>query len=182
MTMSAGAFHFLFTDIEGSTSLWEADPERMSRNLALHDQAIREAIFTNLGSIFAITGDGFGAVFPSADGAVQAALAIQLALEELEVRPVLRVRVGIHSGCAEQRDGSYYGPTVNQAARLADLGRGGHIVASSQTIDALTVAFDAVSTGSRWLRGMQAPVLTHEVTGPCAERSTMTAPASLALV
>ena len=90
----SGICTFLFTDIEGSTRRWEADPEAMRVALAAHDEVLRGTIATHKGLIFKHTGDGVCAVFASPRSAVDAAVAAQRALE-------LPVRMGIATGEAE---------------------------------------------------------------------------------
>jgi predicted ATPase/class 3 adenylate cyclase len=124
--------HFLFTDIEGSTRLWEAHPEAMKGALATHDDQIRKAIETNDGVLFKHTGDGVASVFGSAADALGAAAAAQRSLEAT-VHPdigTLKVRMAVHSGSAEERDGDYFGPPLNRAARLMSAAHGGQVLAS----------------------------------------------------
>lgn len=126
---------FLFTDLEGSTRLWEEFPQAMRHALARHDDLLRECIEGNGGRVFKTQGDAFCAVFPDARGAVNAALAAQLRLPSVAVvtpegeRP-LKVRMALHSGTAEQHEGDYFGPTVNRVARLVPLGHGGQVLLS----------------------------------------------------
>ena len=72
---------FLFTDIEGSTRRWEADPDVMRASLETHNQVLRDAVEANHGEVFNYTGDGMCAVFASPRSAVDAANAAQLVLE-----------------------------------------------------------------------------------------------------
>ena len=97
----------MFTDIEGSTTLWDRSPRAMSAALVKHDAALREAIERHGGHIFATGGDGFAAVFASAAEASRAAIDGQLAISATSWSPdaVVRVRMGMHSGVAELRDG-----------------------------------------------------------------------------
>src|SRR5690349_16681968 len=118
--LPAGTVTFLFTDLEGSTRLWRDHPEAMKPALARHDAILRDVIAEHSGHVVKMTGDGAHAVFATASDAVAAAVDAQLAFEA-EVWPVpepLRVRMGIHSGPAEMRDGDYFGTSVNRAARL----------------------------------------------------------------
>src|SRR5437660_6620106 len=82
--LPSGNMTFFFTDIEGSTRLWEADPEAMRQALASHDTLLRDVIESSGGHVFKTTGDGFCAVFSSAAHAAHAALAAQLALAARE--------------------------------------------------------------------------------------------------
>jgi predicted ATPase/class 3 adenylate cyclase len=131
----AGTVTFLFTDLQGSTRLWEEHSEAMRSALARHDEIVREAIVGHRGYVVKTTGDGFHAAFAAADDAIRAALAAQLALgHEPWVTPEpLRARMGIHTGPAEARDGDYYGPTLNRAARLMAAAHGGQVVVSLAT-------------------------------------------------
>jgi predicted ATPase/class 3 adenylate cyclase len=128
---------FLFTDVEGSTQLWESAPEAMRTALARHDEIVRGAIERHGGYVFATGGDGFGAAFARPPDAIAAAEAAQAALgtEAWPEEAVLRVRMGLHTGVVEERDGNYFGPAVNRAARLMTLAHGGQVLASAATAD-----------------------------------------------
>jgi predicted ATPase len=121
-----GTVTFLFTDIEGSTERWQRDGELMSEALAAHDQLIRSVVQRHGGVVFKHTGDGMCAAFVSSPSAVAAAVEAQSGLE-------LPVRMGVHTGEAESRDGDYFGPTLNLAARVMDAGHGGQVLVSSAT-------------------------------------------------
>ena len=93
----------------------------MRASLKRHDSLVRQCITAHRGHVVKTTGDGFHAAFASALDAVEAALAAQRALHAEpwpEATPI-RVRMALHTGAAELRDGDYYGPAVNRAARLA---------------------------------------------------------------
>src|SRR5262245_15453151 len=110
--LPAGTVTFLFTDLEGSTRLWETNPSEMQPVLARHDELLRIAIAESGGWVVKTTGDGVHAVFTTADAATRAALEAQRALVAErwdDAVPALKVRMGIHTGTAEQRDGDYYG-------------------------------------------------------------------------
>src|SRR3954452_11400676 len=123
--LPGGTVTFLFTDIEGSTRLWEAYPEAMGEALACHDRRLRDVLERSGGRVFKSTGDGFCAVFAAAAQAAQAALAAQRALQP-GLSPhhplVLRVRMALHSGPAQLRDGDYFGVTLSRVARLLEAG------------------------------------------------------------
>ena len=128
---------FLFTDVEGSTQLWERHPETMSVALGVHDQVLRESIETAGGRVFSTAGDSFAAAFLSASYALSAAVASQRALRELQVEgEPLRVRMAVHLGPAERRGGDFFGPTLNRCARLMAAGHGGQILISSAVAEA----------------------------------------------
>ena len=133
----SGTVTFLFTDVEGSTRLWEEHSEAMQGALARHDQILREAIEGNDGHVVKTTGDGFHAAFATAADAVLAAVSGQLALarEPWGTPGPLLVRMGVHTGPASRRDGDYYGPAVNRAARLMSAAHGGQIVVSRATAE-----------------------------------------------
>ena len=133
--LSTAAVTFLFTDIEGSTRLWEYYPQAMRAALARHDALIRALIDAHSGGVFKTVGDAFYAVFAAAADSAGAALTIQRALQREpwgETGP-LRVRVALHTGAAEARDGDYFGPALNRVARMLAASHGGQIVLSQST-------------------------------------------------
>jgi predicted ATPase/class 3 adenylate cyclase len=133
MPMPSGATVFLFTDIEGSTRLWEERPNEMREALAAHDGILRAAIEGNNGQVFKTIGDAFCAAFNALDDAISAARHAQTALNQLDSEPAglqLRVRMAIHAGRADERDGDYFGPAVNRVARLLSVGHGGQTLLS----------------------------------------------------
>src|ERR1700674_512237 len=132
--LPTGTITFLFTDIEGSTRLWERHHAAMQQALAHHDAILRDAIESNDGYLVKTTGDGAHAAFAIAADAIAASLAAQRALTahawgELSFRS----RMAMHSGAAEQRGGDDYGPALNRAARLMEAGHGGQILLSLAT-------------------------------------------------
>ncbi len=132
------SFTFLFTDIEGSTRLWEQYPQIMSSLLVEHNRIMRQAIETHRGSVFKTVGDGFCAVFESPLDALLAALAAQHALQaqhpsEKTGSISIKVRMGLHTGPAEQNNNDYFGPTLNRVARLMAAASGGQTLISSTT-------------------------------------------------
>ncbi len=138
-TFPSGTVTFLFTDLEGSTKLWEAFPDQMQGALARHDNLLRLAIEDNGGRVIKTTGDGFHAVFETGQAGIGAALQAQQSLVEStweEIHPNgLRVRMGLHTGEAEQRGGDYYGPALNRAARLMAVAHGCQTLLSTTTAD-----------------------------------------------
>lgn len=117
--LPTGTVSFLFTDIVGSTSLRDSHPAEMREALVRHDEILRKAVLAADGHVFSTGGDGLGAVFSRAGNAVAAAVDAQLALlGEPWPDPVeLRAGMGVHSGEVHERDGDYFGPPVNLAAR-----------------------------------------------------------------
>ncbi len=130
---------FLFTDIEGSTRRWEEAPAAMGAALARHDALVRAAIEGHAGHVFKSIGDGFCSVFDSASDALSAALAAQQALQAEpwgEPGP-LRVRMAVHAGEAQQREGDYFGAALNRIARLLAAGHGGQVLISQAAVNEL---------------------------------------------
>ena len=156
--LPSGLATFLFTDIEGSTRRWEADPEVMRAALADHDDALRTAIEAQRGRVFKHTGDGVCAVFTSPRAAVEAAVAAQQTLK-------LPVRMGISTGEAELRGSDYFGAVLNRAARVMAAGHGGQILLDGQTAGLLR-GVDLVDLRSRRLRDITDAVQVFQVRAP----------------
>ncbi|HEY6427466.1 MAG TPA: AAA family ATPase, partial [Acidimicrobiales bacterium] len=127
----------MFTDIESSTRLWDEHPEGMQITLRRHDEILHDAVETNGGHVVKTTGDGIHAVFARALDAVAAAAAAQRALEGEDWGEPgrLRVRMGLHTGEAEERAGDYFGSPLNRAARLMAAAHGGQVVLSLATVE-----------------------------------------------
>jgi predicted ATPase len=156
---------FLFTDIEGSTRLWQEEPSAMRVAVARHDRLVRGAIECHRGVVFSTMGDGMAAAFVTPSAAVAAALDAQAALTE-ESWPTprsLRVRMGLHTGEAEERDGDYFGTTVNRAARLTSAGHGGQVVCSHVTAGMLDAAVPMVDLGEHRLRDLERPMRVFQL-------------------
>lgn len=134
--LPTGTLTFLFTDIEDSTHLWDQYPEQMRSAMARHDELIESAVEQHAGKIVRPRGEGDSrfAVFPRTSDALHAAIAIQrLLFAEPWTIPPPRVRIALHSGEADLRDGDYYGSTVNRCARLRSAAHGGQILVSETT-------------------------------------------------
>ncbi len=158
----SGVVTFLFTDVEGSTRRWEDNPDSMDDALARHDLILRAVIERHGGHVFSTGGDGFAVAFARAAAAVTAAVEIQRALTEGSLLPV---RIGIHTGEAVERDGDYFGPTVNRAARVMAAGHGGQILVAGATaalVDDLD-DLDFVDLGERRLRDLSEPLRICQV-------------------
>lgn len=152
-----GTVTFLFTDVEGSTSAWEAHPEPMAQAMARHDAIVRAAVEAAGGYVFSTAGDSFATAFTRAADAAGAALDAQrrLAAEPWPAPVVLRVRMGLHMGDAVERDGDYFGPTVNRAARIMAAAHGGQVLASGTTAAQIGgVAARLVDLGEHRLRDL----------------------------
>ena len=160
--LPSGTLTFLFTDIEGSTRLWERCPEAMRLALARHDALLRAVIERHHGYVFKTVGDAFCAAFPTAPDALNAALEAHLALLEqtwAETGPI-RVRMGLHTGIAQERDNDYFGPTLNRVARLQGIGHGQQTLLSQATyelIDACPVGASLSDLGLHRLKDLAAP-------------------------
>jgi len=124
---------FLFTDIEGSSAWWQENAAAMSKAVEQHDALTRTQVERHAGTIVKSTGDGVFAVFDDPLGALRSALDLQRALLQTPSSDAvaLRIRVGIHVGHANVRDGDYFGNDVNRAARMMSVAHGGQTVVSS---------------------------------------------------
>src|SRR5215472_1228618 len=163
MPLPTGTVTFLFTDLEGQTPLWEERPELMRAALARHDALLRQAVGAQGGQVVKMTGDGLHAAFARAPDALAAALAAQRALlaEAWELARPLRARLGLHSGAAEERDGDYYGPAVNRAARVMQAAHGGQVLLSQVSAGllrgALPTGVSLRDLGEHRLKDLQEP-------------------------
>ncbi|MDF3040743.1 MAG: hypothetical protein K0Q71_3449, partial [Thermomicrobiales bacterium] len=116
----SGTVAFLFTDIEESTRRWEDAPQAMASAVERHFAILREAISKHHGVLFKTVGDAVQAAFPTVPNAVDAAIEAQLALSHEDWGPLgpLCVRMAIHAGEANPRDGDYLAPALNRLARV----------------------------------------------------------------
>jgi predicted ATPase/class 3 adenylate cyclase len=133
--LPSGTITFLFTDIEGSTKRWESHGDTMRVAVESHDALLRAIFESHRGYVFKTVGDAFCVAFFSAPEGVTAALEAQLALAKEDHSSVggIQVRMGLHTGNADERNGDYFGPTVNRVARLMSVGHGGQILLSDST-------------------------------------------------
>jgi predicted ATPase/class 3 adenylate cyclase len=170
--LPSGTVTFLFTDLEGSTRLWEEHPVAMRDALARHDVIVRDAVESHGGRVVKGGGDGGLCVFGAVGDALHAAVAAQVVLSEEPwgATGPLRVRIGIHTGEAQCRDGDYFGPVLNRAARLMAVAHGGQIVCSQATADlARDVLADDVKLidlGEHRLRDLSRPERVFQVDAP----------------
>ncbi len=171
---AAQTLTFLFTDIEGSTGLWEQFPDAMPASLAQHDRILRNAVEHAGGRVIKTTGDGIMAVFGGAGDGLVASLHAQLGLqrESWSVTGPLRVRMGLHVGEAEvEGDGEdYHGPAVNRAARIMASGHGGQALLSAATaalvIDRLPAGASLRDLGEHHLKDLSRPERVYELCHP----------------
>src|ERR1700684_1950056 len=157
--LPTGTVTLLLADVEGSTRLWETQPDEMTTAMARLNQTVSETIATHDGvrPVEQGEGDSFVAAFARASDAVTAALAMQRA----PLAPI-RLRIGVHTGEIQLRDeGNYAGPTINRTARLRDLGHGGQTLLSGTTEDLVADRLPADSwltdLGAHELRGVPRP-------------------------
>ncbi len=174
--LPTGTVTFLFTDIEGSTPLWEKMPEAMQTAVAQHHSILRQAIETNNGQVYQVIGDAFQSVFRLATDGLRAALDAQRALRSAQWGPTgpLRVRMGLHTGPAElddKKDAPYQvGHTLNRAARVMSAGYGGQILLSQEAADLVirTLPEGAAlkDLGDHRLKGIATPEHLYQASGP----------------
>jgi predicted ATPase/class 3 adenylate cyclase len=154
----SGTVTFLFTDIEGSTRLWDVAPEAMREALVRHDEILRSAIELHGGYVFATGGDGFAAAFGRAADAIAAATEAQVALaaQDWPFEAPIAVRMGLHTGEVEERGGDYFGSAVNRAARVMAAGHGGQVLISAGTAS-VAGATGLIDLGEHNLAGLASP-------------------------
>ena len=162
-----GVLTFLFTDLEGSTAAWERDARAMDTALRRHDRVVSTAIAQGGGYVFSRAGDSFAAAFASPSDAVRAAVQAQRELKASVGRLDLAVRMGLHTGEANERDGDYFGPVVNRAARLMATAHGGQVVCSQLTAQLATTTVSEgvalVELGTFRLKDLLLPETVFEV-------------------
>jgi predicted ATPase/class 3 adenylate cyclase/DNA-binding winged helix-turn-helix (wHTH) protein len=169
--LPTGVVTFALTDIEGSSGLWEADPKAMASALELHDGLIARVAEEHAGQLLKTKGEGDATVtvFRRASDAVESAVELQ---QEFAEAPwpgglELRVRIALHTGEAHEREGDYFGPALNRAARLRALTRGGTTVMSQATAeivhDGLPREVELVDLGRQQLRGLSRPERVFEL-------------------
>ena len=162
---------FVFSDLEASTRLWEEHPEEMGPALERHFEILSQAVGEGRGTIVKNTGDGLIAVFDSPSDAVAMALGAQRALggEEWGASAPLRARIGIHAGVVEQRDGDFFGQTMNRSARIMAAGHGGQVLVSGSAAAETTGLPDGASLrdlGSHRLKDLTQPEHLYQLVHP----------------
>ncbi|HSL47443.1 MAG TPA: tetratricopeptide repeat protein [Candidatus Deferrimicrobiaceae bacterium] len=172
--LPTGVLTFLLTDIEGSTALWERQPDAMRQALVRHDLVVQTHVECHGGVFVRPRGEGDSrfAVFVLATDAVASACALQQALgsQPWETPIPLRVRMALHTGEAGLREGDYYGPAVNRCARLRTVAHGGQVLLSQATAhlvrDALPDGARLRDLGEHRLKDLARPERIHELVAP----------------
>ena len=165
------AVTFLLTDIEGSTAAWEADADAMAVALARHDELVEQVVTSRGGRLIKTRGEGDAtfSVFDRPSAAAAAAIELQEAIrhEPWALSEPMRIRVALHTGEVELRDGDYFGRAVNRAARLRSLAAGGQILCSGATaelvIDSLSDDVVLADLGMRQLKNLARPEHVFEL-------------------
>ncbi len=156
--LPAGTVTFLFTDVEGSTRLLhELGAESYAETLADHRGVIREACAKEGGIEVDTQGDAFFFAFPTAPGALAAALAFT---DVLSGGPI-SVRVGLHTGTPLLTAEGYVGSDVHRAARIAACGHGGQVLVSASTAPLLEL--ELVDLGEHRLKDLSAPERIYQL-------------------
>ncbi|MBI4259006.1 MAG: tetratricopeptide repeat protein [Actinobacteria bacterium] len=170
--LPTGTVTFLFTDVEGSTRLLQELGPRWEGVVEEHHSLLRAAIEGSGGVTIRTEGDAFFAVFPSATGAVSAAVDAQRALarHRWPAGTAVRVRMGLHTGEGVLGGDDYVGLDVHRAARIAAAGHGGQVLLSSATRelvrDGLPDGVQAIDLGPHRLKDMPDPDRLFQVVIP----------------
>ena len=170
--MPSGTVTLLFTDVEGSTRLWDAERDAMAAALRRHDEILRDAIEQAGGYVFKTAGDSFCAAFSAARAGLDAALAAQrnLAADSWPTSRPIVVRMALHAGVCEERDGDYFGPAVNRTARLLTVASGGQVLVSGVAAELLSDELpDGVGLrelGTHQLKDLTRPERIYQVEAP----------------
>lgn len=170
--LPSGPVTVLFSDIEGSTSLWDREQDAMRQAHARHNEVLTQAFESHGGNVLKDKGDGFIVTFANPVKAAEAAVAAQRSLADAawpEAIGELKVRIAINTGIVEPRDGDYYGPEINRTARLESLGHGGQILISESTraliAGHLPDGLDLMDLGTQHLRGMSSQERVFQIVG-----------------
>ena len=168
-----GTVTFVFTDVQGSTRLWEEFPDAMQSALARHDEILGGAVERHHGFVISRMGDGMAAVFASAPDALRAALETQeqLAAEPWDATGPLRARMGLHTADGQMRaPGEYVNAPLNRCARLMAVGHGEQVLLSESVAtlvrDDLPSGVALVDLGEHRLRDLASPMHVYQVVHP----------------
>ena len=169
-SLPSGTITLLFSDIEGSSRLWDTHRSEMAEALTAHNGLMTQAISKNGGVVVKDKGDGFFAVFTAADSAIACALDSQRALQTAswpDVIGSIKVRMALHTGITDSVDDDYHGPVVNRVARLEGIAYGGQVLVSETTRglveDALPEGILLLDLGTHSLRGMERPERVYQL-------------------
>lgn len=173
LNLPSGIVTFLFTDIEGSSTLWERDPEGMKASLARHDAILHASVVSNGGQVFKLIGDAFQAAFTKPAQAVQAALEAQrgLAAEDWGRTGPIRVRMGLHAGPVQAEDDDFApNHTMNRVARVMSAGHGGQVLLSAAVAELvrgqLPEGVDLRDLGLHRVKGLEQPEHLFQLVTP----------------
>ena len=159
----SGTVAFLFSDVVGSTRRWVDDSVGMRSALQTHDGVMGSVIIAHGGYVFSTAGDSFAAVFRSVPEALDCAAAVQHGLHSAAwVGEPILVRVGVHVGEADERDGDYFGSEVSRTARVMGVAHGGQVVLT-EAARLLAGAVDVISLGQVMLKDFPEPALLHQL-------------------
>jgi predicted ATPase/class 3 adenylate cyclase len=170
--LPTGTVAFLFTDIEGSTQRWETHRAEMSEAIERHDDVLQRCIAAHDGYTFKRMGDAFCVAFRTAPDAIAAACDAQRALKNEDFNAVdgLKVRMAAHVGHAEERNGDYFGPTVNRVSRLLAIGYGGQVLVSGAAADLSQGEMPSQTSlrdlGSHRLKDLAQPEQVYQLVAP----------------
>ena len=170
--LPTGTVTFLFTDIEGSTTRWERNRDAMQSALRHHDALLRAAVEAHGGVVFKTIGDAFCAVFSLVGDAIAAALEAQRAIAREDWSSVdgLHVRMAVHTGDGDERDGDYFGPVVNRVARLLSAGHGAQTLVSGVAADLAQGTMPPLAAlrdlGLHRLKDLAYPEQVYQLTAP----------------
>lgn len=163
-------FCFLYTDIEGSTGLWDANPVGMRSFVDKHDALVKTSVANHSGTVFKSLGDGLAARFETARDAVFAAAALQRSLSE---ETFARVRIGVDCGEVDSSTFDLQGPVLNRVARITQCGWGGQVLLGHRVWtdchDDLPTELGAFDLGEYLLRGLSQAERIWQLTGPGLE-------------
>ena len=172
--LPTGLITYLFTDVEGSTRLWQQHPQEMQGVVARHDSLLISAVETNAGTVVRPRGEGdsiFAVFLRATDAVVAACAAQQLLIQETWPADIaINVRMAIHTGESELSDHDYYGNTVNRCARLRSIAHGGQILTSEATAqlvrDDLSGDISLGDLGAHRLKDLQRPEQVFQLIHP----------------
>jgi predicted ATPase/class 3 adenylate cyclase len=163
---------FAFSDIEGSTLRWDRDRSAMQDAVRRHDGVMRATTAEHGGFVFKTVGDAFCMAFARPEDGVAAMLAAQraLAMQDFSAVDGVRVRMALHTGTADEREGDYFGPAVNRVARLLAIGHGGQVLVSGATADLVLADLPPQASlrdlGQHRLKDLSRPEQVYQLLAP----------------